>query len=351
MSDLILDTNAYRYLFDIKNGGNPTINVNGKLISNDKFVEFCGKCENLYITGETLFELFWQSIEKDNAVDDFVNKYSFMKRFKQEYGVPIKVLNNIDRFFDMEKFAKEYNMGRVDCGYYIKKKKEYEVDTLTNLIFIMYGALLLSVVEYCQIDIDATFYCEKRDYIKNQLSDIADKYYIQRSIIKNEIYDQEIDKMLFQMWKSTMNIFSHASSNWGIEIPNIRSSVDGGIKYMQLLYNKLKKDNNTFMKRFEDNLNDLCCQLIDKRNYHIQSIEFIKYICRGCVYSGSKLRKNDGIDYLIITCLAVDDLINETKEALEENDTYMLTFDRKLNEFSKKGNVLYNKNIYDSLLN
>ena len=85
MSDLILDTNAYRYLFDIKNGGNPTINVNGKLISNDKFVEFCGKCENLYITGETLFELFWQSIEKDNAVDDFVNKYSFMKRFKQEY--------------------------------------------------------------------------------------------------------------------------------------------------------------------------------------------------------------------------------------------------------------------------
>ena len=33
-----------------------------------------------------------------------------MKRFKQEYGVPIKVLNNIDSFFDMENFAKEYNM-------------------------------------------------------------------------------------------------------------------------------------------------------------------------------------------------------------------------------------------------
>lgn len=350
MKDIILDTNAYRYLYDIINGKVPTINVEGKFISNDKFVSTCSDCSKLYITGETLFELFWQSIEVDNTVNDFIDKYSFMRIFEQEYGVPVRVLNNTAGLFEMDKFVAECQEGKVEWKYYVQKKKEYEVTTLKLLISIMYGAMMLPVADYFQVEINDIYYQSMVEMISTRLADIANQYYVQRSIVKNEMFSQEIDKILLSAWKSTINFFPLISTNWNDKIFNVRASVNSGVEYMHLLYNKIRKCDNFFMQRFENCMSELCNELCSKREYRVEQIEYIKFICRGCAYSGSKLRKNDAIDYSIITCLAMAGLINNTKEVFDAHNTCMITFDKKLYSFAREHNVLYDKEVYNSLM-
>ena len=81
-----------------------------------------------------------------------------------------------------------------------------------------------------------------------------------------------------------------------------------------------------------------------------ESVLYLRRLCKRSIYEGAKIRKNDGLDYSIITCLAKENIVNETDIAIDLKNTFSLTFDKNLYEFSKENSVLYNKQIYDELL-
>lgn len=73
-------------------------------------------------------------------------------------------------------------------------------------------------------------------------------------------------------------------------------------------------------------------------------------MCRRCVYSGAKIKKNDGLDYSIVTCMDESIVINKTNNMINTNDIIFVTFDTNLYNFSKECDVLYSKKFYDSLM-
>lgn len=86
-----------------------------------------------------------------------------------------------------------------------------------------------------------------------------------------------------------------------------------------------------------------------QRNLHEETTLFIKRLCDRVIKQRTKLRKNDGIDFGIVTCFDNHNLINETSRDFNKSCTYILSFDRNIYLFSKENNILYNKDLYEKL--
>ena len=103
-------------------------------------------------------------------------------------------------------------------------------------------------------------------------------------------------------------------------------------------------------KKFDIFINEVG-EILKKKGDSEESVLYLKRLCKRSIYNGAKIRKNDGLDYSIITCLAKENVVNETNSTIDLNNTFSLTFDTNLYRFSKENSVLYKKQIYDELLN
>lgn len=348
MKNIILDTNAFIYLTNYERRIANTICLEKKSITDEKMHEYCLGANHLFITGQSLYELFWQSLENTGGIDEFAMLYDAIAKYRRIYKVKFSVLNDINCMFDLKLFAEQFRSGEVDIQYFVEQKREYEVDRLRNIIKVLYTSALGIVLDVYNADITPDFLAVIDESIEMALQNVS-KIYYQSPGNKNEDYDKAIEQILESVWKACVDLIGETGSEYGITIPKVRSG-EGGSLYMHKLFCKLRKNRPTIFREYDDYLEEICNGLKGKGK-HEEELKYLKWICKRSIYNGTKVKKNDGIDFSIITCVAKDNILNETNHEIDLNRTYLLTFDKNLYTFSKESNVLYNQEIYEELVN
>ena len=85
MNNIILDTNAFIYLMNIEKGKKNTICIEKRLVDDQVFYNLCRDANHLFVTGQTLYELFWQSIENTGDIFEFAILYDAIKRCRWDF--------------------------------------------------------------------------------------------------------------------------------------------------------------------------------------------------------------------------------------------------------------------------
>ena len=88
MNNIILDTNAFIYLMRNEKECSNTISLENRQINESKFYDECKNANYLFITSQTLYEIFWQSIKKTKKIDQFAYYYDQIIKFKNKYYQP-----------------------------------------------------------------------------------------------------------------------------------------------------------------------------------------------------------------------------------------------------------------------
>ena len=172
------------------------------------------------------------------------------------------------------------------------------------------------------------------------------KYYSDLKL-KNEWYDKEIDDLFNFLLENMISYIEPQIKENGHKFPKIQNVK--GTKYVHKLFCKLKKDDKTVFEKYDNHLKGLVEEL-EKMGMSKNCMKYWIRMCRRCVYSGAKIKKNDGLDYSIVTCMDESIVINKTNNMINTNDIIFVTFDTNLYNFSKECDVLYSKKFYDNLM-
>ena len=348
MNNIILDTNAFIYLMNIEKGKKNTICVEKKHVDDKAFYKLCREANHLFVTGQTLYELFWQSIEDTGDILEFAVLYDAIAKYRRIYKIKFSVLNDADGIFNLKLFEKQFRNNEVDKMYFVEEKRKYECAKLERLLFTLYASAMGVILDCYDADIFPEYYDGVRHDIHIRLEGISRAYYSTPGT-KNELYDKEIEAVLGNVWKTSVDMLREAGKKQGLVIPE--NAYNGsGSDYMHRLFCKLKKVDRDIFKKFDIFINEVG-EILKKKGDSEESVLYLKRLCKRSIYNGAKIRKNDGLDYSIITCLAKENVVNETNSTIDLNNTFSLTFDTNLYRFSKENSVLYKKQIYDELLN
>lgn len=111
-----------------------TISLENRQINESKFYDECKNANYLFITSQTLYEIFWQSIKKTKKIDQFAYYYDQIIKFKNKYNVKFSILNDTDGEFELRLFEDQYKDNKVDINHFIERKREYEVKKIKWVI-------------------------------------------------------------------------------------------------------------------------------------------------------------------------------------------------------------------------
>lgn len=351
MSDYILDTNAFIYLIDTELGNKPPITIDKKHIDCQKFHDLCVEANCLYITSQTLYELLWQSVEK-NDIKIFEKQCNQMVRMRKKYGMGFSILNDEAVDFDIANLAKEFEEGIFDIEKWINQKRNYEKRKISFLIFSVYSTVIMLIAEEYQLDIDDWF-CEMiKSHIEVRLDDFSKKYYDINTFknYKNSSYDKCIDDILLEIIEITIKIIEEALNGKENNFVIPSGEYSSGIEYIFKLMHLNKRHDSKWFDKYDKQIVDLIFAMEQERGLNDSSTLFIKRLCNRVVKEKTKLRKNDGIDYGIVSCLDNHIIINETHRDFNPDDIYLISFDMNVYHFSKEEKVLYDQGLYDKLL-
>ena len=81
--NILLDTNAFIYLMRNEKECSNTISLENRQINESKFYDECKNANYLFITSQTLYEIFWQSIKKTKKIDQFAYYYDQIIKFNK----------------------------------------------------------------------------------------------------------------------------------------------------------------------------------------------------------------------------------------------------------------------------
>lgn len=158
VSNIILDTNAFTYLMNIEKGKKNTIFLNRRPVDDKIFYDYCQNVNCLFVTGQTLYELFWQSVEKTGGIEEFAVLYDAIAKYRRIYNVKFSILNDADGMFDLKLFEKQYTSKSVDIDYFINEKRKYEVKKIENLLFTLYASAMGVIVDYYNVEFKDNYY-------------------------------------------------------------------------------------------------------------------------------------------------------------------------------------------------
>ena len=86
-SNIILDTNAFIYLTNIERNIENALYIEKKPVNEKVFYDYCINSNHLFVTGQTLYELFWQSVEKTNDIYEFAVLFDAIAKYRRIYNV------------------------------------------------------------------------------------------------------------------------------------------------------------------------------------------------------------------------------------------------------------------------
>ena len=145
MRQVILDTNAVRYFYQIEccNGEGVQDKVMKKYhFDKQKYIQFLRTVSSINIPATTKFELFFQAYRKGEP--DLLLKYNELtQRYKEMYGIDIFILNpgEPELKFDQKQLAEDLKRGLIQTELYIKPRIEREVNLMQGLFITLIGTI------------------------------------------------------------------------------------------------------------------------------------------------------------------------------------------------------------------
>ena len=359
MKQVILDTNAIRYFYQIEccNGEGVRDKVMRQYyFDQHKYIQFLRTVSSINIPATTKFELFFQAYRKGEA--DLLFKYNELtQHYKETYGVDIFVLNSIepDLKFDQVQLAEDIKSGYIQTELYIKPRIEHEVKLMHGFFIILIGTL--SDVLYKNIEIDRCISEVISRLLTSQmhsrLQDLYNQYYLDmESKMCIDDVDAKIDKILLESIRDSFILINtvmrkeHPESSIEDKIVSFDASSTSEYlrELLQLNAKYTKSDYYVSLDRALD-------EMRHTKDFAETEIEYLRYLLQDAL-NGSKriVHKNDMTDYTIITMLNEKSILKVNKAEGKKEDFKLITFDRKMYEFSKQNNVMYDEKIYNEFL-
>lgn len=359
MKQVILDTNAVRYFYQIEccNGEGVQDKVMKKYhFDKQKYIQFLRTVSSINIPATTKFELFFQAYRKGEP--DLLLKYNELtQRYKEMYGIDIFILNpgEPELKFDQKQLAEDLKRGLIQTELYIKSRIEREVNLMQGLFITLIGTI--SDVVYKDLEIDENVAGLISGLICSQmyssLYDLYNQYYLDEELkMSIDDVDKKIDEILLD---STRNTFIFINAKMSEEYPErsiedakVSFNADSTSEYLRVLLQLgTKYTQNDYLVSLDKTLNEIR----SRKDFDETEVAYFRYLLQN-VLNGAKriVHKNDIADYTIITMLSE----KVTFRALEGNgkkeELKLITFDKKMHEFSKHNNVMYDQTIYNQFL-
>jgi len=359
MKQVILDTNAVRYFYQIEccNGEGVRDKVMKKYhFDKQKYIQFLQTVSSISIPATTKFELFFQAYRKGEP--DLLLKYNELtQRYKEKYGIDIFILNprEPELKFDQKQLAEDLKRGLIQTELYIKPRIEHEVKLMQGIFITLIGTL--SDVVYKDLEIDKNdaglifgFVCNQ---MYSRLRDLYNQYYLDKGLKMGiDEVDTKIDEILLD---STRNAFMLMNAKMSKEYPessieNEKVSFDANStsEYLRVLLQLGSKyTQNDYLISLDKALNEIRLT----KDFAETEIGYFRYLLQNALNGAKKIvHKNDIADYTIITMLSEKVTLKVLEGNGKKEELKLITFDKKMHEFSKNNDVMYDEAIYDEFL-
>lgn len=205
MKQIILDTNAVRYFYQIEccNGEGVRDKVMKKYyFDKQKYVQFLRTVSSISIPATTKFELFFQAYRKGEP--DLLVKYNELtQHYKEAYGIDIYIINPgvSELKYHQEQLAEDLKNGLIQTEKYISPRIEHEVKLMQGLFFTLIGTI--SDVVYKDLEIEESVAGLVSGLIWSQmysrLYDLYNQYYLDEELhMSIDDVDKRIDEILLE---------------------------------------------------------------------------------------------------------------------------------------------------------
>lgn len=359
MKQIILDTNAVRYFYQIEccNGEGVQDKVMKKYHFNkQKYVQFLRTVSSISIPATTKFELFFQAYRKGEP--DLLVKYNELtQRYKETYGIDIFILNPADPElkYDQKQLAEDLKRGLIQTELYIKPRIEREVALMQGLFITLIGTLSDLVYTDLEIDknaaelifgvINSQMYC--------RLHELYNQYYLDEQLkMSIDDVDKRIDEILLDSIRNSF-IFMNAKMSKeypqsSIEKENVSYNASSTGEYLKVLLQLgTKYTQNDYLLSLDKTLNELRLT----KDFAETEIGYFRYLLQNALNGAKRIvHKNDIADYIIITMLSEKVTLKVLEGNGKKEELKLITFDKKMHEFSKQNNVMYDETIYGEFL-
>lgn len=359
MKHIILDTNAVRYFYQIECCAGEGVRdkvMKKYYFDRQRYFQFLRTVSSINILASTYLELFFQAYRKGDP--NLLFKYNQLtQQYKELYGIHICIITpDIPELkYDQAQLADDLSKGLIQTEKYISPRIEYEVQTMKNLFLVLIAAA--SDVVYADIQISEIvsgyvfgILCDK---IYRKLNDLYNQYYFNKKIhMSLDDIDKEIDAILLESIRDSflcmdllMNLEHQGNA---IKKENVLYTASSTSEYLrEILQIGKKHTQDEFLLSLDRALNELRYE----KDFAETEIKYFRYLLQNALYGGKTIiHKNDIVDYSIITSLNEKATLRSLEGTGKKEDLKLITFDKKMYEFSRKNNVMYDEDIYNHFL-
>lgn len=359
MKQVILDTNAVRYFYQIEccNGEGVRDKVMKKYhFDKQKYIQFLRTVSSISIPATTKFELFFQAYRKGEP--DLLLRYNELtQRYKERYGIDIYIINpeEPELKFDQKQLAEDLKRGLIQTELYIKPRIEREVKLMQGLFITLLGTLIDVMYKDLEVDEDITklifgLVCSQ---MYSRLHDLYNQYYLDQKLkMSIDDVDTKIDEILLASIRNVFIILnawmSREYTDSAIEDTKVSFKANSTSEYLRMLLQLgTKYTQNDYMVSLDKALNEIR----STKDFAETEIGYFRYLLQNALNGAKRIvLKNDIADYTIITMLSERMTLRVLEGNGKKEEFKLITFDKKMYEFSKHNNVMYDETIYDDFL-
>lgn len=408
MKNIIYDTNAFLYLFElVKNKG---YTIPTTCLNKEYFIQLAQNNAG-FVSSTTLFELLLKCVERnpENWYPQFEDYFFFIRDY----------FPNEQSILNEETFMKfDFNRFRSYTDENIREFLDEKIKGEKDILYIFLSALVYSIT-FIFLDIFgdkvhnknySRFKTTQNKNMKEELYKLCQQKY-KNGEMKNEVFDRELDKILFRCIYDTLfylarnypisesdlayldcvhsdlysklekmlsNLNSNSKYNDIKEIIEVlnknnypnkdegytiflqlsdnpdckqyikphKKNIDKGTEYIrQVLITYERKKSKPLRKYVKKYLSDVFCEK-PFESYSENSKLYIRYILELTIDKQRTIKKNDVIDYLIAT---LPDYVPKNFSTDTTSQTVILTFDTTLKDFIKETKTYYDSKIYTNI--
>ena len=187
----------------------------------------------------------------------------------------------------------------------------------------------------------------------SRLYDLYNQYYLDEELhMSIDDVDKRIDEILLESIRNAfilMNIqMNKEHPESVIEEARVLYNVSSTSEYLRVLLQiGTKYTQDDYLISLDRALNELRLE----KDFAETEIEYFRYLLHNVLNGAKKIiHKNDIADYTIITMLNEKVTLRVLEGNGKKEELKLVTFDKKMYEFSKKNNVMYDEEIYNKFL-
>ena len=279
------------------------------------------------------------------------------QHYKEAYGIDIYIINPgvPELKYHQEQLAEDLKNGLIQTEKYISPRIEHEVKLMQGLFFTLIGTI--SDVVYKDLEIEESVAGLVFGLIWSQmysrLYDLYNQYYLDEELhMSIDDVDKRIDEILLE---SICNAFILMNIQMNKEHPEsvieearVLYNASSTSEYLRVLLQiGTKYTQDDYLISLDRTLNELRLE----KDFAETEIEYFRYLLHNVLNGAKKIiHKNDIADYTIITMLNEKVTLRVLEGNGKKEELKLVTFDKKMYEFSKKNNVMYDEEIYNKFL-